>query len=153
MIFETEHLMIRRATPAMRDVEFFMRLWNDQQIVGLQEPDYILDKLNGNMSGRVWNKKLIVILKEENVAIGECMMGEIGDEGTSDFDLKLLPEYRDKGYAIEVMPEIINFLFSHSDSVAVVGMSNSSKTEDVPGMSERISRNDWEKNNRSRNDQ
>ena len=150
MIFETERFIIRRATPAMRDVEFFMRLWNNSQVM---KPEEILDKLGGNMSGRVWDKKLVIILKEENVAIGECIMGEIGDEGTSDFDFKLLPEYCGKGYATEVMPEIINFLFSHSDSVAVVGTENSGKTEDLSCMPVRISRNNWEENNRNRNNQ
>ena len=33
ILFETERLIIRRAEPEDRDIDFFLRLWNDPQVM------------------------------------------------------------------------------------------------------------------------
>ena len=82
MIFETERLIIRRATTSNIDVELFHSLWNNptvMRLVGFPEGLKIeMDEIRDGIAKQddsEYDKKLIVQLKSTGELIGECKRG------------------------------------------------------------------------------
>ena len=131
MVFETERLKIRRAKDSNGDVELYYRLWTDPKVMtqvgfphGLKiTREGIREGLKG-AGDTVFERKLIVVQKETGRAIGECKLGKPNDEGISQTDIKLLPEFWGKGYGTEIKQGLVDYLFTHTDCTAVKATPN-----------------------------
>jgi ribosomal-protein-alanine N-acetyltransferase len=181
MVFETPRLIIRKATTSDKDVEWFFGLWTNPKVmtmVGyphglLITREEIKDNI-GKEDDTEYNKKLVVEMKETHQLIGECKLGLPDEEGISETDVKLLPEFWGNGYGTEIKQGLVNYLFEHTDCSAVQGTPNQkniasrkmqeavgarkidegvfrfpekmkSYTCDVPYFKYRVYREDWER--------
>ena len=131
MIFITQRLIIRKAVSCDEDIDFFYRIWTNPEVVkfvgfpkGLRiTKDEIAEGIN-RQDDTEYNKKLIVELKSDKVAIGECKLGLPDGEGISETDVKLLPEYWGKGYGTEIKRGLVDYLFENTDCISVKASPN-----------------------------
>jgi len=131
MIFETRRLSIRQATASDKDVDLFYSLWTNPKVMTLVGYPYGLRITRDDIRARIekedtteYNKKLIVELKEGDQRIGECKLGLPNDEGISETDVKLLPEFWGQGYGTELKRGLVDYLFRHTDCRIVQGTPN-----------------------------
>jgi RimJ/RimL family protein N-acetyltransferase len=66
----------------------------------------------------------MVIRKEDNTPIGECKLGLTDENGVSETDVKILPEYWGHRYGVEIKSALLDYLFTHTDCVAVRATPN-----------------------------
>ena len=131
MIFETERLIIRRATTSNIDVELFHSLWNNptvMRLVGFPEGLKIeMDEIRDGIAKQddsEYDKKLIVQLKSTGELIGECKLGLPDDDGISETDVNLKSEFWSRGYGKEVKRGLVDYLFTHTACQGVKGTPN-----------------------------
>lgn len=130
-VFETERLVIRRAEAVDEDVDFFLRLWNDPRVMKFVGFPYGLE-INREEVRKVLEKpsqagldaRLVVVRKADGALIGECKLGEPDEEGLSETDVKLLPEYWGNGYGIEIKHGLLKYLFTRTDCKVVQATPN-----------------------------
>jgi [ribosomal protein S5]-alanine N-acetyltransferase len=129
IIFETERLLVRKATLA--DVEIFYALWTNPQVMvnvgfpqGLQITRAEIAQKIGEQGDGAYNGRLVVMLKATGEKLGEAALHPPDDEGIAETDVKLLPEYWGHKYGVEVKRGLVNYLFSHTDCQAVQATPN-----------------------------
>ena len=66
----------------------------------------------------------MVVRKTTRQALGECLMGRPDEDGIARTDIKLLPEFWGHGYGLELKRGLLDYLFRHTDSVAVEATPN-----------------------------
>lgn len=130
-IFETERLFIRRAEAVEEDIDFFLRLWNDPQVMkfvgfpyGLEISREQVKSVLEDPSQAVLNGMLVVVRKSDGAITGECKLGEPDAQGLSETDVKLLPEYWGQGYGTEIKRGLLRYLFTHTDCKVVQASPN-----------------------------
>ncbi|MDP8240463.1 MAG: GNAT family protein [Candidatus Hatepunaea meridiana] len=120
MVFETDRLHIRKAMTSDEDVEMFFRLWNHPKVMinvgfpnglGISK-ERIVEQFQ-KQSVTEYDSRLIVIRKEGDLKIGECMLGTPDENGVSKTDVKLLPEFWNNGYGKEIKQGLVNYLFTN----------------------------------------
>ena len=131
MKFETERLIIRKSTTSDEDVNMFHALWNNPVVMTLVSfPDGLhitKDEIRESIAKEddtEYNKKLVVVVKSSGALIGECKLGLPGEDGISETDVKLLPEYWGNGYGKEIKRWLVDYLFTHTDCKGVMGSPN-----------------------------
>jgi len=131
IVTKTENLLIRKATSADLDINFFFKLWNSPMVmknVGFPEGLNIsreairLQVIDGDDSE--YDCKLVVCLKQTGEPIGECKLGSPNSEGVSDTDVKLLPEFWGKGYGTQIKQTLVDYLFLNSSCQVVRATPN-----------------------------
>ncbi len=135
LLFETSHLHIRRASITDADVAFFMSLWNNPQVMrfvgfpfglGLtaaQVRHAIQQGLEQGDEHRL-DACLVAERAEDGVAIGECKLGTPDENGLSETDVKLLPQFWGQGYGVEIKRGLLAYLFTHTDCQVVQATPN-----------------------------
>lgn len=127
MVFQTDRLLIRKATTSDEDVEMFFRLWNHPKVmsnVGFPNglgisSDKIVEQFQ-KQSVSEYDSRLIAIRKDDKLKIGECMLGTPDENGVSKTDVKLFPKYWNHGYGKEIKRGLVNYLFTNQpDCMAV----------------------------------
>ncbi len=131
MIFETPRLLVRKAIISTEDVELFYRLWTDPRVMtmvgfpqGLRITRDDIRRKIASEDKTAFDKKLIVVLKASSRAIGECKLGRPGDDGISETDVKLLPQFWNHGYGTEIKRGLVDYLFRHTDCRAIQATPN-----------------------------
>lgn len=71
-----------------------------------------------------FDQLLVVVLRATGQCMGECKMGHPNDEGVSETDVKLFPEFWGHKYGVEVKRALVSHLFTHTDCVAVEATPN-----------------------------
>lgn len=184
MVFETERLFIRKSTASDRDVEFFFRLWTNSEVMinvgfpnGLKITREDVRRQLSSQDDSEYNVRLVAMLKGTGEMIGECMMRLPDEQGISETDVKLFPQYWGNKYGIEIKQGLVDHLFTHTDCMAVKATPNKNNiasqkmqesvrgkrvgegvfkfpekmqdyTVDVPYYEYRVMREDWEKGDR-----
>jgi ribosomal-protein-alanine N-acetyltransferase len=131
MVFQTDRLVIRKAVPSDGDVEFFYRLWTNPKVMtnvgfpfGLKiTREAIRSGFEGQETSE-FNTRLVVELKATGEPIGECKLGWPDENGVSETDVKLLPEYWGNGYGTEIKRGLVDYLFTHTNCKAVKASPN-----------------------------
>ncbi len=131
MIFETERLRARQARPDEQDIDLFYRLWTNPDVtrfVGFPKGipimrEEIRDRLE-KASQSALGCNLVIELKSSGQAIGECLMGALDENGVSETDVKLLPEFWGHGYGVEVKRALVDYLFEQTDCQVVQATPN-----------------------------
>lgn len=129
VVFATERLIIRAAR--LDDVAMYFALWTNPDIMknmgfprGLKiTREEIAAKIQ-DQSGTEFGRLLVAELKTTNQVIGECKLYLPNDEGISETDVKLLPQFWGHKYGVEVKQGLIDYLFTHTDCDAVQGTPN-----------------------------
>ena len=131
MVFETDRLTVRKAEPSDSDVEFFYRLWTNPEVmvnVGFPHGLKITrEAIRTGFEGQdvtEYNTRLVVELKTTGEPIGECKLGLPDDDGISETDVKLLPDFWGQGYGTEIKRALVDYLFLHTDCKAVKASPN-----------------------------
>jgi len=131
MIFETTRLRIRAARPSDPDVTMFYRLWTDPKVMtfvgfpnGLRITEDEIRRTIANEPVTPFDKKLVIVRKEDNQRIGECKLGFPNTDGNAHTDVKLFPEFWNKGYGTEVKKGLVDYLFIHTACRFVVASPN-----------------------------
>lgn len=131
MVFETERLIIRKARPDTKDVDFFFAIWTNPEVMtmvgfpnGLSITRDQIAKQISSQSSSVMDYKLVVELKDTGDLIGECKLGTPDESGVSETDVKLLPQYWGNGYGTEIKRGLVNWLFSNTDCKIVRATPN-----------------------------
>jgi RimJ/RimL family protein N-acetyltransferase len=131
MIFETKRLLIRKATTSNEDVDLFYSLWiNPQVMINVGFPSGLKitrEEIIGSITNQddsEYNHKLIVIQKDSADPIGECKLGLPDDDGISETDVKLLPQYWGNGYGTEIKHGLVDYLFTHTHCKAIKATPN-----------------------------
>lgn len=134
-LFETPRLRIRRASLSDADVDFFLRLWNNPQVMrfvgfphglGLDE-DKVRHAIQGGLEQgdeRRLDARLVAERKQDGIPIGECKLGTPDAQGISETDVKLLPLYWGQGYGVEIKRGLLTYLFTHTDCQVVQATPN-----------------------------
>jgi ribosomal-protein-alanine N-acetyltransferase len=130
-IFSTPNLFIRKAKPIDKDVDLLFNLWTSPKVMafvgfpyGLNiTRDKVLEKI-ANQSPSEFNSLLIAELKESLRLIGECRLGLPDSEGVAFTDIKLLPEFWGKGFGTEIKRGLLDYLFFHTNCLAVRATPN-----------------------------
>ncbi|HDS02457.1 MAG TPA: GNAT family N-acetyltransferase [Firmicutes bacterium] len=122
-VFTTERMSIE--APHESDASFFCSLWQNPEVmkyVGFPEGLFCDEKrlsrqiARDNEEGKVFGRPLIVRLSSDATLIGECFMGFPDDEGLSETDVKILPQYRGVGYGTEIKKGLVDYLFAQSSA-------------------------------------
>lgn len=134
-LFETPRLRIRRAEVSDEDAAFFLRLWNDPQVMrfvgfpyglGLEAAQVRSALQRGLEQGddRRLDARLVVERKQDGALIGECKLGTPDAQGISETDVKLLPEFWGQGYGTEIKRGLLDYLFTHTECQVVQATPN-----------------------------
>ncbi len=129
VVFETAGLAVRRATA--QDADMYYRLWTDPRVMtnvgfpnGLPTSrQEILEQIAASEPAE-FDRLLVVVLKSSDQAIGECKLGLPNAEGIASTDVKLLPEFWGNRYGVEVKRGLLDYLFTHTDCLAVEATPN-----------------------------
>ena len=128
-VFETDRLVIRQATE--EDTEHYFRLWTHPEVMkfvgfpqGLKISREEIKKLLQQTEGKILDCRLVVIRKEDGKRIGECKLGSPKEEGISETDVKLLPQFWGHGYGKEVKRSLVDWLFTNTDCKGVKATPN-----------------------------
>lgn len=129
-VFETERLIIR--TSSVEDVPVHFALWTNPDIMkNMGFPKGIAitraelaTKIEGQEARGAYGRMLVAELKSTGETIGECKLYLPNEEGISETDVKLLPQYWGHKYGVEVKQGLVDYLFSHTDCDAVQGTPN-----------------------------
>jgi RimJ/RimL family protein N-acetyltransferase/GNAT superfamily N-acetyltransferase len=129
MVFETERLIIRKAT--LDDVEMYFRLWNSPDVMrnvgspcGLKiTRDRISEKIMG-YDGSEFDQTLVVINKSTKMKLGECKLGLPDKEHIASTDIKLFPEFWYKGFGKEIKNALCKYLFQHTKAKIIKASPN-----------------------------
>ncbi len=123
-IFSTPRLAIRHARH--EDAEFLYGLWKNTRVmsnVGFpQGLPITLERIQNQIAWHgtsVYDKYLLVTLRETGQAIGECKLGSPDLQGISTTDVKLSPEFWGQRYGVEVKQGLLDYLFTHAPVLAV----------------------------------
>jgi [ribosomal protein S5]-alanine N-acetyltransferase len=135
-VFDTRRLTIRLATT--EDVDTFHQLWTNPQVtVHVGFPNGIpttLDEIKNRIaigSLSEFEQLLIIELKSTGQAIGECKMSCPNADGIATTDVKLLPTFWGHQYGLEVKRGLLDYIFAHTDSVAVEATPNVSNVASI----------------------
>lgn len=129
IVFETGRLVIRAAR--LEDVPVYLALWTNPAIMknmgfpyGLQiTPEEIAAKIE-EQGETEYGRLLVAELKSTQQVIGECKLYLPNDEGISETDVKLLPQFWGHKYGVEVKQGLVDYLFTHTSCTAVQGTPN-----------------------------
>jgi len=123
-IFTTPRLAIRRARS--EDAAFLNRLWKNPRVMtnvgfpqGLPITREQIKVQIARQGASVYDKYLIVTLRESGEPIGECKLGSPDLQGISTTDVKLSPEFWGQRYGVEVKQGLLDYLFTHAPVLAV----------------------------------
>ena len=129
IVLETDRLEARRAT--VEDTSVFFQLWTNPKVManvgfpsGLRiTREAIRARIQAEGDG-VFDRLLVVGHKATGRALGECLMARPGEAGIARTDIKLLPMFWGHGYGLEVKRGLLDYLFTHTDCVAVEATPN-----------------------------
>ena len=129
IVFETGRLIIRIAR--VEDVPVYFALWTNPAIMknmgfpnGLQiTREEIAAKIE-EQGETEYGRLLVAELKSTHQVIGECKLYLPNDEGISETDVKLLPQFWGHKYGVEVKQGLVDYLFTHTECTAVQGTPN-----------------------------
>ena len=129
IVFETARLVIRAAR--LEDVPVYLALWTNPAIMknmgfpyGLPiTPEEIAAKIE-EQGETEYGRLLVAQLKSNQQVIGECKLYLPNDEGISETDVKLLPQFWGHKYGVEVKQGLVDYLFTHTSCTAVQGTPN-----------------------------
>ena len=128
-IFETERLTFRMATAG--DIDFYYTLWTNPKVmkyVGF--PNGIpldLEEMRARPFQRgdsEFDQLLVVQLKENGQAVGECKLSRPDQKGIAEPDIKLIQTHWGKGYGRECWQGIISYLFENTDCNVILTTPN-----------------------------
>lgn len=129
IILNTERLWARVANED--DTALFHELWTDPRVMGnVGFPnglpitrEQIFEQLR-NQAGRIFDSRLLVIVRDTNQPIGECKLGRPNQEGISTTDVKLLPRQWGNRFGVEIKRVLVDYLFTHTSCTAVEATPN-----------------------------
>jgi RimJ/RimL family protein N-acetyltransferase len=128
-VFETHRLIIRAARGD--DVPVYLALWTNPAIMknmgfpnGLKITAEEMAAKIGEQGEEAYGRLLVAELKSTQQVIGECKLYLPNDEGISETDVKLLPQFWGHKYGVEVKQGLVDHLFTHTDCAAVQGTPN-----------------------------
>jgi RimJ/RimL family protein N-acetyltransferase len=135
ILFETPRLYIRHARPDEADTAFFLRLWNDPQVMrnvgfpfGLRldavQVRRALERDLQQGEGRHLDACLVAVRRDTDQVVGECRLGTPDAQGLSETDVKLLPEFWGRGYGTELKRGLLAYLFTHTECLLVQATPN-----------------------------
>lgn len=129
IIFETSRLIIR--TARVEDAPVYFALWTNSAIMkNMGFPDGLLisqEEIAAKIEeqgGMEYGRLLVAVLKITRQVIGECKLYLPNDEGISETDVKLLPQFWGRKYGVEVKQGLVDYLFANTDCTAVQGTPN-----------------------------
>lgn len=130
-VIETKRLIIRKAEPSEADIEMYFNLWTNPLVMtnvgfptGLKISREKIANQIADQSPSEYDSLLVVVLKDAGVPIGECRLYRPDDKGISRTDVKLLPEHWGNAYGVEIKRALVDYLFSHTECVAVKANPN-----------------------------
>ncbi len=128
-VFDTDRLIICLA--AVEDVDFFYQLWTNPQVManvgfpqGLPTTRNEIQNQIAAAGASEFDRLLVIDLKSTGQSIGECYMHHPGADGVASTDVKLLPTFWGHRYGIEVKRGLLDYIFTHTDAVAVEATPN-----------------------------
>jgi aminoglycoside 2'-N-acetyltransferase I len=131
MIFTTTRLRIRKAQPTDDDIEMYFRLWTDGRVmanVGFPKGIPItIEELRRRLeseSNSEYNRLLVIERLSDGQRVGECKLGLPDENNIAETDVKLLPEFWGHAYGVEVKRGLLDYLFTHTDCIAVHASPN-----------------------------
>ena len=136
VLFETPRLTIHLAVP--EDAHIIHSLWTDPRVmrnVGFPNGLPITEeeiKEDIICRGRSeFEQLLIVRLKQNGTAVGQCLMRAPNEDGISETDVKLFPTYWGQRFGVELKQGLVDYLFTHTDCKAVQATPNVGNTASV----------------------
>ena len=129
VVFETKRLVIRLANEA--DVDLVYTLWTHPQVMQYVGFPHGLRITREEVSARLMRCEkrpfeciLIVVLRETDESLGQCLMHYPNEDGIAATDVKLLPEFWGHKFGVEVKQGLVDYLFMHTDCTVVEGSPN-----------------------------
>jgi RimJ/RimL family protein N-acetyltransferase len=135
VVFTTPRLLVRHAKLDEADTAFFLRLWNDPQVMrnvgflyGLRlDAAQVRQSLERSLQAgdeRRLDARLVAVRQDTGELIGECKLGAPDEAGLSETDVKLLPEFWGQGYGTEIKRGLLAYLFTHTACQVVQATPN-----------------------------
>ena len=119
-VFETERLKAVKAKPDEEDIDFFFCLYTNPEVMkfvgfpgGLRITKREIKEKILFQEASEFDQALIVITKD-GTKIGECKLGTPDENGVSKTDIKLLPQFWNKGYGKEIKAALVKYLFENT---------------------------------------
>lgn len=132
----TPRLLIRPA--AVEDAELFLRLWTDRRVMvhagfprGLSTSLEEIRTRIAQSGPSEYERLLVVEIRDSGQVIGECHLHTPNAEGVAATDVKLLPEHWGGHYGVEIKRALLDYLFTHTDCLAVDGTPNVANTASI----------------------
>jgi RimJ/RimL family protein N-acetyltransferase len=131
VLFETERLTVRTAEPDSPDMDLIFDLWTDPRVMtpvgfpqGLPTSRSEIFALITSRAASVLSAILIVELTADSTPIGQCKLGELDEQGVSETDVKLQPQFWRQGFGTEIKRGMVDYLFTKSACQAVRATPN-----------------------------
>lgn len=135
-VFRTPRLSILRAE--VSHAELYHSLWTDPRVMAaVGFPKGLPVKFSEIRSGLLaqpdsdFDRLLVIVLLKNGSAIGECFMHSPGEDGIASTDVKLLPEFWDRGFGREIKRGMLTHLFSNTECIAVEATPNVKNTASI----------------------
>ena len=129
LLFETERLIVRIATE--EDVDLFYALWTNPEVMknvgfprGLRTTRSELKERIAEQGGSKSDQLLVVELKANRKAIGQCKLSYPNEDGIAEPDIKLLPEFWGHKYGAEAWRGLVAYQFAHTGCDVVQATPN-----------------------------
>lgn len=136
IVFETERLRVQVASPA--DTDHYYELWTNPRVMrnvgfpqGLRITREQIAQMLQQQADRIFDSRLVVLLRVTEEPIGECKLGWPNEEGISTTDVKLLPLYWGNKYGVEIKRALVDYLFTHTTCTAVEATPNVKNTASI----------------------
>jgi RimJ/RimL family protein N-acetyltransferase len=132
LIFKTKRLTVRNAVAEnKKDIAVLLQLWNDAEtmkLAGFPEglkttPEKIVSQLR-RQDDVPFNMTIMADLSDTGETIGHGLMRTPEKNGVAVFDIKLLPQFRGRGLAVEFLSAMLDYMFNNSYVKIVEGTPN-----------------------------
>lgn len=142
IVFETARLRVRQADEG--DARFLFELWTNPEVmkfvgfpqglrIGLEQ----VERQIREQGSSPFDVVLMVERKQDGVVIGQCKLGSSNEGGVAHTDVKLSPEFWGNRYGVEIKQGLLDYLFTHTDCVAVEATPNVNNLASI-GMQEAV---------------
>lgn len=127
VVFPTERLRVRTATAD--DAPLVHELWTSPEVMKNVGYPGGLSLTLDDVRERIADDtdvldSLLIVETKDGTPIGQCLLGHPDEEGIAETDIKLLPANWGRGYGVEVKQGLLDYLFTHTDCLAVEATPN-----------------------------
>lgn len=127
---ETERLRVVKAKAIEEDINFFFNLYTNPEVMKFVGFPYGLNITKEEIKNKILKQDIsefdqsLIVTSKIGDKLGECKLGRPDKNGISVTDIKLFPQYWNKGYGKEIKAALVKYLFENTGCRGVKATPN-----------------------------